>query len=83
MLRLCRRRFRGLGFRVYRNCIGFGSGVLTETFCFLPVSLILKQVAGAGLGRGLGLAGLAWNAASHSLMKIRKRNPHKFYLSCS
>ena len=24
--------FRGLGFRVHRNCIGFGSGVLSESF---------------------------------------------------
>ena len=28
------RLFRGLGSRVYRNCIGFGSGVLSESFAF-------------------------------------------------
>ena len=40
------------GSLVCRNCIGFGSGVLTESFVFYFWFLILA-------GLGLGLAGLA------------------------
>ena len=54
-----------LGFRVYRNCIGFGSRVLTESFEWVSFFLCLFGFGGAGawawggLGSvGLGRAGL-------------------------
>ena len=53
-----RLRARVLGFRVYRNCIGFGFGVLTESFDRNVLSgcrfLLLNFDSG---GLGLGWAG--------------------------
>ena len=50
----------GLGFRVYRNCIGFGSGVLGGFAGFLLLLLFSGLWApGCGLaGSGLHWAGL-------------------------
>ena len=50
-----------MGFRAYRNCIGFGSGVLSETFCFLTcdfgVSGLVGWAGGLAGWAGLGQAG--------------------------
>ena len=70
--------WEGLGFKVYRNCIGFGSGVLGGFggFCFCFCNLIFGS--GGGLvfgwaGLPLGLAGLSSRTfkGNSKLMKMQ------------